>query len=258
LDIARINRYDIAVPVLGLLAGFSFELPVKKHAVWGYLICGILIGLSSLSHLYGLFWLPARWMILLARRGWRIFRTRAPYLILAGVGLTWLPWLIYVASGLQDYRGQMRFGGDRFDLLDWRFYLDNLVHKVDRYRRLDLAAPSGRLYWERPGVWTVILGTPFALVILLWRGRGKTGRRNASLALAFLLQTILFAALLKVKQDSYMIVLWPLLILCLALLGAWLWDSKPEWWTRGAWLFLLCLILSEGGVRVLRRRIAIL
>src|SRR5580700_4772482 len=55
LDRARINRYDIAVPVFGLLALWAFNHAERDRRHAWYVLTGLLTGLSSLSHLYGLF-----------------------------------------------------------------------------------------------------------------------------------------------------------------------------------------------------------
>jgi hypothetical protein len=68
------------------------------------------------------------------------------------------------------------------------------------------------------------------------------------------MQSLLFATLLKVKSDNYLIALWPLAVLNLAWLGVWVWDQRPKRWVRPVLLALLCLLLVEGAGRIAHRR----
>jgi hypothetical protein len=75
VDRARVSRHDIAVPVFGLFALWRAMRATAPRACFG---TGLLAGLSSLSHLYGVFWLPILLLLTLARfrrnlraAGWR-------------------------------------------------------------------------------------------------------------------------------------------------------------------------------------------
>jgi hypothetical protein len=243
LDIARINRYDIAVPVYGLAAFWAFN---RRR----FFASGLLVGVSGLNHMYGLFWLPAFGLLLALREGWVVPRRRAGYLLLAGTILPWLPWLVYVATGWHDFLGQQRFVASRFEVFDLRFYLDNLLHEIDRYRMLDLLDEQGRLQFRRPGLWTALLVLPPAIFGLL-----LSERRTPPFALAVVLvvQSLLFGLLLAQKHFNYMIALWPLAVLVLARAIASMWG-RLQW--PMARLFVVAafvLILFEGGLNVARR-----
>jgi 4-amino-4-deoxy-L-arabinose transferase-like glycosyltransferase len=254
LDIARINRYDIAVPLFGLVAFWAFNKAERQRSAEWYVLTGALVGMSSLSHLYGVFWLPALLAICLYRRGLRLFREGTPYLAVTGLALVWLPWAIYVAAGWTDYLGQMQFISSRFDVLNPHFYSSNLLGEIDRYRLLDMLDPSGRLRLARPGSWTVILGLPVAEGTLLLQGRRDPDDSAFALAAALAIQALMFALLLEVKHYNYAIALFPLAFLVLAWLGIRLWDRSSAPAYRGVLLALLLLVLAEGGVRVAHRR----
>lgn len=254
LDSARINRYDIAVPVFGLLALWLFNRTEERPSPAQFLSVGLLIGLAGLSHLYGLFWLPALWVAGGQRHGVRYWRQAAPWLMLAGIAAAWLPWLLFVAGGWQDYLGQSRFVADRFDVFNPRFYVENLAHEFDRFQGLDMHNATGQLSLARPGVWVAICGIPAALAIMAWHGWKHRDMRACTLALVFATQFLLFALVLKVKSDSYLIALWPLAAIMLAWLGIWIWDRRPERWLRGTLVVLLCLLLLEGAGRITHRR----
>lgn len=250
LDTARINRYDIAVPLFGLAALWSFNQAERQRMGRGYVLSGVLVGLSGLCHLYGAFWLAALLLILGLRRGRRVLRQPAPYRLVLGFALAWLPWAAYVASGWNDYVGQMQFVASRFDVLNPRFYVDNVLREVERYRMMDLRGPQGRLRLGRPGSWAFLLGLPAALGVMLGRARSRPNGGPFALAVALIIQAAMFALLLRVKYYNYAIALFPLAFLALAWLGVWLWRHRASWIYRGGLLALLILILAEGGSRV--------
>jgi 4-amino-4-deoxy-L-arabinose transferase-like glycosyltransferase len=249
LDRARINRYDIAVPVFGLLALWAFNRAERDRRHTWYVLTGLLTGLSSLSHLYGLFWLPVVVGILIARHGSAVLRQRDLWLLLAGFACPWLPWTVYVATGWSDYLGQMRLDADRFDLLNPTFYVDNVLHGEGPIS-LEWSVRTVRaLSFVRFGTWTMLLAGPAALGTMVWEARRHARPAAFSLAVASLAQTVMFVALLKVKTFSYMIALWPLGALLLAWFGVWLWDRRLLV-VRLALLMLLGLIVAEGTTRI--------
>ncbi len=254
LAIARINRPDIAVPLLGLLAFGLFnkaEIQEKRGLYWGI---GIVIGLCGLTHLYGLFWLPAIFVILFLRNGFDVFKRGQLYLIISGVVLAWLPWIIYVLWHWSDYLGQMQFVAERFAVFDIRFYLGNFLREIDRYRHIDMFDPGGNLQLLRPGMWIAILGTPGALWLIFKRHFNSKSYQQPIVATAIILliQLFLFAVLIKVKFYNYMIATWPLVILLLAWFGVQLWNFKNNV-VRGLLIVLLASVIVEGGMRMANR-----
>lgn len=248
LDISRINRYDIGVPVFGLMTLWLFNRAERNGALRWYVASGAAAGLSGLFHLYGLFWLPALGLVLLYRHGPRLHKRPAPYALLAGAVLVWLPWILYVAAGWQDFLGQQRFTADRFALFDYRFYLQNLVNEIDRYRAVDLYDQTGRLRLARPGLWLLLAGLPLSLFVQ-WRDHRRSPSKT--LAIAFVVHVALFALLLKQKHYNYLIAFWPLATIALACGGVWLWR-RARW--RPLLLALLLLVMVEGSVGIGRRR----
>jgi hypothetical protein len=249
LDSARINRYDIAVPVFGLLALLAFNRAERDRRDAWYVLTGLLTGLAGLAHLYGVFWLPIFAGLSIARRERDRQRQRILTLLLAGFALPWAPWAIYIATGWSDYLGQARTVAARFDLFNPRFYIDNVLHG-DGPLSFDWAVRSLRAApLIRVGTWTMVLGVPAAFAALVVAAYRQGRNVWSTLAVAALLQTLMFVALLKVKTIHYMIALWPLGALLLAWFGVFLWD-RGRLALRISLLALLGLIVGEGVARV--------
>lgn len=255
LDRARINRYDIAVPVFGLLALWAFFRAERTPVPAWYLLTGVLTGLASLSHLFGAFWLPVFLGLLVC--GWQGARRRPrmTWLVILGFLVTWLPWIAYIASGWEDYLGQMRFVASRFDVFNASFYISNALHGGGPISLDWMLKVLRDLPWNRPGTWSVVLGIPLAFGAMAWSGLGQRDRAARMLGLVTLAQFVMFLVLLKVKTVNYMIGLWPLGVLMLAWLGIWLWDRRITL-IRAGILVLLALIVVEGITRVAHARTA--
>ncbi len=257
LDIARIGRPDIAVPVVGLIAFLLFERWSRNDTGgWRHIAVGSIIGVASLFHLYGAFWLPALLVLMLVREGPRILRDRRAYLMIAGFILPWVPLAIYIATGWDDFLGQTRFVAGRFDLFDPGFYLHNLLHEIDRYAALRLVRRDGAVDLLRPGAWIALIAIPTALFMMLRRGKISRYDGPFSVALVLTVQAVLFALLLSIKFFNYAIALWPLAVLCIAWLGGVLMGRRPRA-VRIAVLLLLVMTGVEGGVKIIQVRRAI-
>jgi hypothetical protein len=212
-------------------------------------VAGVLAALSSLSHLYGALWLPALGLVSIQRQGWPALRTRTLWWLVTGFIATWSPWLAYVATGWQDYLGQMRTVAPRFDFLNPSFYVTNALYGDGplslgwAFRTLTALPPS------RVGTWIMVIATGAGLVMMLRRGREDRNDPAVAVALCLTLQVLLFALLLSVKTLNYMIALWPLSALAIAWLGVRLWDHRGRA-VRLTLVFLLALVLGESVLRV--------
>ena len=250
LDRARINRYDIAVPVFGLLALWVFNRAEVRRSSGGYFASGVLVGLASLSHLYGIFWLAAlATMILIGRRS-RVTSDSALWLLLAGIAITWLPWLAYIATGWSDYTGQMRFVSPRFDLANPSFYIRNVLHgggplSYDWFQRSLNEMPPSRI-----GTWSALAGLPIALAAIAFGSRRGARPDNAALSVAvsLVVTVALFVVLIHVKTYNYMIAVWPVGVLVLAIGATWLWRGS-----RFIARLLLALLLGSMAIEAAMR-----
>lgn len=259
-DVARIGRYDSAVPLFSLLALWLFGATVKRSGPgWKgrelrpppsarpFLLIGLLIGLATLSHLYGAFWLLALALALL----WLWGRRCLTGLVLMGLGfgLALTPWLIFVASGWPDFLRQNQNYADRFSLLDFRFYLINLLLEPERYDPILNGARLSLGAW----LWLVGVGLSLAWLIKssLVRGRQPGVDQTPARIVVVSLASVggLFALLVTYKTFSYLATLWPLFAIIIAAGFMHLWrQCRPGRGWRvvlvGLWLLAMC----EGGL----------
>lgn len=252
LDTARIARYDMTVPVFGLAAWYiCWRTAARRGAARGYLLAGVLTALASLGHLYGAFWLP----VLLILSGWtpapgRL--QRATWLV-SGFLLPWLLYLPYVLTDLPAWRGQTSFYGERFQLLDLRWYLNNLRQEPLRYA---LWLPAGLLpRLARVGVWVYLLGLPAAVVALTRRAWRRQDAAARALLLPTVLLPLLMALLIFLKLPNYLVLFTPVWCLALAWGALALWDRLATAHVRlraarGLLLALLLAVVLEGGTRL--------
>lgn len=256
LDTARIARYDMTVPVFGLAAWYVFWRTTarptgsKRGAVFGYLLAGLLTALASLGHLYGAFWLP----VLLILTLWTPSpgRLRRAIWLLAGFLIPWLLYLPYVLTDLPAWRAQTSFYGERFRLLDWRWYLNNLRQEPLRYA---LWLPDDLLpRLARIGAWLHLLGLPAAALALMRR----SWRRHDFAARALLLPTVLLPALMALliflKLPNYLVLFTPVWCLTLAWGSVALWDrlATARLGLRATRWLLVALLLAVGVEGVTR------
>jgi 4-amino-4-deoxy-L-arabinose transferase-like glycosyltransferase len=213
VDLARIARYDVVVPVFGL-GSLLMYLSARDRGGWRYAAAGALAGLAGLAHVYGLFWVAAL-VGLVVWEGGSGDRRRAVAHVLGGAIAPWLPYLAYVASDLPDWHAQVTGYANRFEVFDPRFYLNNLLEEPRRYG--PGLGPPGVGWLLRPGVWTMLLLVPASLVGLIWRAVRRQDRAARAVAVPAILLPVLFALLLRLKLVNYTLTFLPLL----AIAGAW-------------------------------------
>lgn len=258
LDIPRIARYDMVVPVFGLAALHAYLAAGCRPSGWRFLLAGLLAGLAGLGHLYGVFWLPA--LVILAV--WNLrgrLRMRAPLLIVLGFTLAWLPYLIYVATDLPDFRGQGRIYAEegRFSLLSPGWYLDNLLAERRRY------GPGLEGGWRillRPGFWAALVALPLSLGALLHRAVRRADPAARALVVPAALIAAMFALLLRLKLANYLVTLVPLGAVAASWGAVQLWRrlgcARAGRWGRAALAALLLAVLAEGATRVVALEVA--
>jgi 4-amino-4-deoxy-L-arabinose transferase-like glycosyltransferase len=248
VDMARIARYDMVVPVFGL-ASLHFYLsarrdPLQRPLFYG--LAGASAGLAGLSHLYGAFWIIVLGLLALWDKvGWLRFAA-----LVAGCALTWLPYLLYVLGDVAAWRGQTREYGPRFDLLNPAWYWSNLVRERHRY-----GPGLGPLDWQyllRPGFWSALIVLPLSVSALLYRAHSYRDAAARIIVVPIILFPLLFALLLTFKLVNYTVTFIPLVALAAAW-GVWaLWNHASQAKLRWVQPLLILLGLAVAGEGVSR------
>jgi hypothetical protein len=145
-------------------------------------------------------------------------------------------------ADLSDWRGQTSIYANRFELLNPRWYLDNLLQEYHRYGPgLGSFAPG---WLARVGLWSMLVALPASLVGLTVRARrGDPAART--LIVPALVFPALFALVIKLKLVNYTLVELPLFALVVAWGAIWLWRSIP--WTRWVIAAVATAVSFEGA-----------
>jgi 4-amino-4-deoxy-L-arabinose transferase-like glycosyltransferase len=209
----------------------------------GYFGVGLLVGLATLTHIYGAFILALFVLWLWQRQGWSLLRQRILYLLLAGWLLALLPWLIYILQDLSAYLGQQLRHQTRFHLFELHFYIDNLLREPWRYLKL-IGRFRPPIIWPRPGFWLMLMTVTVANAAL-WRRRHEANARFLLLALPTL--ALLLALLISFKRYVYIILILPFLALQvgygLSVCEEWV-RQRPFFWRLLFWLFVAAALIE--------------
>jgi 4-amino-4-deoxy-L-arabinose transferase-like glycosyltransferase len=248
IDLARIARYDMLVPVFGLTALHAYLSAQARARYALYGVAGLLAGLAGLSHVYGAFWIGV--LLFLAawnRSGWRSLAA-----LIGGFSVPWLIYSGYILSNVPDWIGQTRDYAPRFDVLNLQWYVDNVRREWLRY-----APDLGPIDWTwltRPGWWLSITALPLAMMGLLrrvWRERDRQARTIVTPALLF---PGLFALLIYSKVNSYLMIVTPIWAVAVAWLIGVMWQratlQRSQWFKR-VMIALLLLVAIEGALSVM-------
>jgi 4-amino-4-deoxy-L-arabinose transferase-like glycosyltransferase len=242
IDLARIARYDMAVPVFGL-ASLHLYLTARRRGVGLHFITGMVAGLAGLAHLYGVGWILA--LLMLARWDGRGRRVAAAMAL--GCAAVWAPYLAYVLAHPADWIGQTRGYTPRFDLFHLDWYAQNLAREVHRYG--PGLGPPGWSYLARPGLWATSLLLPLGMIAMLRRAFSPDGDGARAVVVPSLLFVGAFALLVDSKVVSYTLTLLPLGAIAFAWAVCQLLDRGL---LRRALPAVLVAIACEGALRLAR------
>lgn len=230
VDLAQIVHYDILVPVWVLAACLfwisatsSLSFPRRWESILldsrlrgndklKVLVIGICAGLATLAHVYGAFVLA----IPLVMGGWRLVRSGKLFWMLGGWGVTMLPFLLYIAQDFAAYRGQMSRHRGRFDLLNWRFYSENL-----QMERLRFATWFGDAPLFNIGLLILICGVILTHVVLILRQHKTSSERFTLVSLGAVWLPL--ALLISFKRYAYVALLMPFFALQVGYTTLWIW-----------------------------------
>ncbi len=239
VDMARVARYDILVAPLGLSALLIWMHARRTYAWRYYFLSGLLAGLAGMAHLYGAFWIAAL-IIMHALDHLRFERRsilRATALIGGGAGVVWLVWMGVALSNWGYFVGQTTQYGDRFNVFNAAFYLQNLALEGQRY---NLGIRNFQSL-ARMGLWMLVGGVPLATVWVIVKAARDQYRKAVWLLVPSILFPILFALLIRVKTFNYLVGIAPLYALALA----WCFVTFFNAWHRARFAIVLILAVAS-------------
>lgn len=239
MDVARVARYDILVAPLGLSALLVWMHARRTHAWRYYFLCGLLAGFAGMAHLYGVFWIAALIIThtLDHLRFERRSMFRATALIVGGAGVVWLVWIGVALLNWNYFVGQTTQYGDRFNVFNAAFYLQNLALEGQRYNLGIRNVQS----LARIGLWMLAGGVPLATVWVIAKAARDQYRKAVWLLVPSILFPILFALLIRVKTFNYLVSIAPLY----ALILAWCLVTFFHTWHRARFAIVLILAVTS-------------
>jgi 4-amino-4-deoxy-L-arabinose transferase-like glycosyltransferase len=252
LDLARVVRFDIWVPVWVLSACLCFFWAQAHGSRPGYAASGALAGAATLTHAYGAFILVVLVVVLLWTEGARIPRRAPLYLMASGWLVAMLPWVVYVLGDLESYRGQMAKHGTLADILRPGYYLDNLLREPWRYLAWIGGSFRRPILWPRPGLWLLVAGVGLALLLLWRQARTRRSPSDVFLLTAWPVLALLLAVLVHYKRSYYVLLVLPLLALQVAYAVQAVWEQTrlPPTLGRAALGLILAAVAVEGALGV--------
>lgn len=236
LDMVRIARYEPLVSLLGLLTLHLYLSGQQSRRLSGYAAAGFFAGLTTLTHLYGVFWLPILLALTLQDRGLR-GAMRPGLCMLLACGLCWLPYLLYILQDPAGWAGQTSEYSveGRFDVLNPGWYWQNLVAEPGRY---NLGLLGIRDTLGRVGLFATLLLSVFSL-------RTRFRQRQWALLLPALGLPLLFAFTIHTKMMNYALMYTPFWALIVAAGAVEVWQRVPRVAT-----VLASLVVLEGASRI--------
>lgn len=246
VDIARIVRYDLPVSLFGLLA-LHVYLSADRKGLFYYGIAGLIVGIASLSHLYGGFWLVVLFLLIVFEKN----AVKKLTAFLTGFLLSWIPYIFYILNDLSNWKLQTWQQAPRLDLLNLQFYIHNILNEYHRYG--PGLGPFGAGWFFRIGFWSTLILFPIACLLLLRKSLLTHDLSSRLVVTSALIFPILFALFSKPKIANYLICIYPIWAIC------WAWGVDEIWkwmkqfftpWPRYILVLIVTLIGFEGITRL--------
>ncbi len=243
VDIGRITRFDILIPVWTLSACLVF-LHARKTERWHtYVAVGVLGGLATLTHVYGAFVLVIAGLLLL----W----DKKPLPILY-ISFGWLlaltPYFLYIAQDIRAYQGQMLRHAERLGFLNLAFYQRNITEEQYRFLAWFGGSYESPILWPRIGIWVFFVGILLANIVLLHRMCTSPTFADRFTWLALPAVWLPLILLITLKRYYYVTLLMPFFALQIAVAAVWLWREQQR--LRWLWSLIAALLVFESVLGV--------
>ena len=148
---------------------------------------------------------------------------------------------------MPDWRGQTLIYQTRFEVLNARWYLDNLVQEYHRYG--PGLGPFGLAWLTRVGFWAALLALPLSLALLARRALLHADPAAKAIVAPALLLPVLFALTIKLKLVNYTLIELPFFALAIAWGVRALWPARPGW-ACPLLAIVATAVMLEGSVQL--------
>jgi hypothetical protein len=165
-------------------------------------------------------------------RGRRGLAEPTLYWIVAGAGLAWLPWLVFLTLNHADWLAQLTVFGNRLDLLDPGFYVQNILGEAARYMDVltvpDTDDPRAPISPASQLIAATAIWPAAAYVV--WRSRRTQAVGDRLVWSSLAVSAGLLLVVDQTKTPLYAIVLVPSICLSLAVCAtaAWAWAGNKS------------------------------
>jgi 4-amino-4-deoxy-L-arabinose transferase-like glycosyltransferase len=219
----RLVRNDFAAAALAMLAFYLFEIAEERKRLWLYVASGLAAGAGVMCHTNILYMLGVIGLLMLMKRGWRMFKARETYLFAAGAIGVMAYEIVYVLIDYQNFRLQNRDDRLHFHVFSLDGIRRNVIKEGYRYRDWFL---GGTMFPSLPRTLLYIFFglAAAALVYLVVRGirsvkRGEAKDQPRVHVLVATLGVAVFMAVVTGNKDLYYIAhLAPWFALCAGIL----------------------------------------
>jgi 4-amino-4-deoxy-L-arabinose transferase-like glycosyltransferase len=166
--------------------------------------------------------------------------------ILLGFGVTLTPWLVFIASGWDDFVVQNRHNSTPFKPGNGQLFIDNILNEGQRYQPILDTAQAG--WGAKVGLALLVMG----LVWLITKAIRNGDRSARTLLLITSVLVALFAVVSPIKTFNYLATVWPFFGLIAAAGWIWLWQFSKTHTAKRLLTVLFTLMLIEGGIRIVK------
>ncbi|HTG14146.1 MAG TPA: glycosyltransferase family 39 protein, partial [Blastocatellia bacterium] len=220
---SRLVRNDLLGAAFGLLAFYLFEKAEERGRTWYYAVSGLAAGAGIMCHTNLLYMPCVIAALMLLTDGWKILKTRKPYLFAAGTLAAMAYEIVYDIIDYKNFLLQNRKDDVHFRVLEPLGWLNNLLAEPARYvqwfngRGAKVAPQTALLHLF---LYLTIVAIVYLIVrslIRLKRGGAMSESRVRVLA-ATVVVSLFLAVVTQRKVTQYVVHLAPWFALCVAVL----------------------------------------
>ena len=264
---SRLARNDMLAAAFGLLAYYLYEKAEEQKANRYYFASGLAAGAGVMCHTNLLYIFAVIAALMLLRRGWRLLKSREPYLFAAGALVVMSYEILYDIIDYQNFILQNRKDEIHFRVLGFWGWWHNLLAEPARY--IDWFNARGTRFRPETALLHVFLLMTLVAIIYLaaWcvirmKQSGAMSEPRVRALVATVVVALFFALVTQRKVTQYVVHLSPWFALCVGVLirdgmAAIAKLSERRWrWAKAAYstsLVLAVLVFAVYGYELIKQ-----